>query len=287
MNNEYLAPKGFERINDTVFIHPNSKEIFSLLSSRVKNQYFIYFNYFTNSKLDKIRKQLQSESMNFKKINDNLYEQTHKKYKLQFILENNVEIDGRKMNALKGVLQYEVGTKFDSNSNYNFKFVRDYPFQNSTWYFDVICKNSKNYSDIFVVDINLTKEKTPYKIDFIDDKNFKVTYLDRNKKAKIFSGTYSSGQDISFTYPYPVSEKITKNAKGETMKLTTLPPVLYLDNAEDLNKTKDSVDYFYFLFNKSYEWNLSSSSTINFSNSVHVGNPRETMPAPANYETRK
>ena len=260
LNEFYLLEKSFGRINDSLYIHPESKEIISLLTVKNNNKVSVFTNYYTNTQLDKFRKRLQQNDLGFKKMNENLYQLTFENIKIQFLLEQNILIDGKKMNAIKYIFQYDKDAKSGLVYFPN-KWI--HPLQNTSWFFDVDYKKSTRYKNEYEMKIKLSKEKSLYKIEFTDDVHYKITYNDKNNKPQIFTGTYENNGKMSFNYDEIRKEKLIKTSAGTTVKLVekALPHPTFVD-VEELENIKKTAVYFQFLFSRSYKIGVSGNSYI-------------------------
>lgn len=275
LNEDYLSKKRFQKINDSLYVNPDSKEtvFLSTLITEKTNQLTV--NYLTNSSLDAFKKRLQDKAFNLEKVNDNLYQMKSKEVTNQFLIDKDSLVGNTKFHHLKFILTYNKGTQFGSStSQYIFPKSKIYPFQNTYWYFTVDYYESASYADESDLKITLTKERTPNRIEFTDDVHYIITYTDKNKKPKIFKGTYDNGSSVGFDYDFETNERTIKNKNGTTTKVSEMRPILpsYYTLAE-LNQLKNTVPYFQFVFSRSYDVSYNSENDIHLTRVVHNGYP--------------
>lgn len=281
LNEAYIREKGFNKINDSLYIHPASNEKLVLNTNNTGNESSIKITYYLNTGLDKFRSSLQNLDLQLKRLNENLYQSLSDQYKLQFLLKPDLMIAGKKMNAIVFSLKFKNGTRFNSSSEYNFPITDLYPFQHTTWFFTVNYEKAKKYSDETDLIINLTKIKSPNKVEFLNDLEFKIIYLDKSNTQQILTGSYNNGQTISFSAQYPTKSKNIKYKNVKTIRVHEVPPTsIPVFDAYDLDKLKNSFAYFQFFFNQSYQVEKYPNRIL-LTGKLYNGNPT-TSPMPTN-----
>ncbi|MBB4106703.1 hypothetical protein [Pedobacter zeae] len=254
LNEVYLKKKGFNRINDTLYVHPLSHEKLVLHAIYTGNESLIQVSYFLNHSLDQFRLSLQNQDLQLQKVNENHYQSVADQYNIHFLLKTGQTVGGKKMNAIVFNFKFKNGTRINSSSQYNFPVSGLYPFQHTKWFFTIEYQKSAKYGDETDLYIRLSKEKTPNTIEFLNDLEFSATYLDKNGKPQTLSGTYNNGQTIAFQTRYPTKSKTIKYKDGKTVRTEeVLPAPLPVYNSAGLNKLKNTAAYFHVFFNQSYQ----------------------------------
>ncbi|WP_296151454.1 hypothetical protein [uncultured Flavobacterium sp.] len=268
LNKSYLSKKGFELVTDSLAENFDTKEKIKLSSEKRNNFHHLTISYFTLGKnLEKFRTRLQDKKMNFTKISPNLYEQKYKTSVAKIEILKDSSTINQSYYLIKSSLIYE---KSSFNKKYIFRLKPIYPLQNTTWYFDLNYTKSQGYSDKNIIEVLLKKDISNYKIDFIDDIHYIITFVDAKKVSRKLTGTYDNdnGEKIHFHTDYVASEIEPKSkSRIKYMQEERIPPVDYIE-IEKLNKLKNTIKYFEFFFNHSFQI-LESTNKITLNTSVY------------------
>lgn len=283
LNEDYLSKKRFQKINDTLYVHPDSKETVFLSTLKTEKTNQLIINYLTNTNLDAFKKRLADKELNLEKVNDNLYQMKYKDVNNQFLIDKDSLVGNTQFHHLKFILTYDKGAQFGSfGDSYNFPVSKIYPFQNTSWYFTVDYSKSAFYSDKNDLKIKLTREKTSNRIEFTDDIHYTVTYTDKSNKSKIFKGTYYNGNNVRFDYDFDEQEKAIKNKNGTITKISEMravtPPFI---SPAKLNESKNTVSYFQFIFSQPYRMIYNSENDIHLLGTIQNRYPVSEVPPPA------
>ncbi|MFP3833610.1 hypothetical protein [Chryseobacterium sp. SIMBA_028] len=280
LNEDYLSKKRFQKISDSLYVQPDSKETVFLSTLRTSKTNQLIVNYLTTSNLNTFKKRLQDKELKLEKVNDNLYQMKFKDVNNQFLIDKDSLVGNTKFHHLKFILTYDKETQFGSSTNqYNFPKSNIYPFQNTSWYFTVDYSKSVSYSDENELKIKLTKESTPNRIEFTDDIHYTITYTDKNKKPKIFKGTYDNGSSIGFDYDFEGHERTIKNKNGTSTKISemrSMPPSY--NTQTELSQAKNTTPYFQFIFSRSYDIIYNSENDIHLMGIIRSGYPITEAP---------
>ncbi|PUV22594.1 hypothetical protein DCO56_20515 [Sphingobacterium athyrii] len=200
LNAAYLLPTGFQRVNDSLYIHPQTKERLSLSTRQQDNKNELLLTYITAADLSVFRARLLDYEPKLEQIDANTYQATFNNPVVKYMIAGDTVIDNKRLHAIKFLLIYDKGQKFPfSSDNYTFPVTETYPLQHTTWYFTAKYERSPSNSEYNEMRIIFGKEKTAYKIEFVDDINFKLTYTDPKKKTHVYQGQYQNYKsDISF-----------------------------------------------------------------------------------------
>ncbi|WP_106916019.1 hypothetical protein [Chryseobacterium aurantiacum] len=280
LNEDYLSKKRFQKINDSLYVQPDSKEIVFLSTLKNQKTNRLTVNYLTTSNLNAFKKRLQDKEFKLEKVNENLYQMKFKDVNNQFLIDKDSLVGNTKFHHLKFILTYDKETQFGFSTNkYNFPKSKIYPFQNTIWYFTVDYSESTSYPDESEMKIKLTKEKTTNKIEFTDDVHYTITYTDTSNKTKICKGTYDNGSSIGFDYDFEGHEKTIKNKNGTSTKISEMRPLPPSYNTPaELNQAKNTLPYFQFIFSRSYDVIYNSENDINLIGIIHSGYPMTEAP---------
>ncbi|MGU3374851.1 hypothetical protein [Chryseobacterium sp. M5A1_1a] len=280
LNEDYLSKKRFQKINDSLYVNPDSKETVSLSTFKTDKTNQLIITYLTNTSLNAFKKRLQYKELNLEKVNDNLYQMKSKDVNNQFLIDKDSLVGNTKFHRLKFILTYDKGTRFGSSRDEpNFPKSKVYPFQNTSWYFTIDYSESASYSDENELKIHFTKEKTSNRIEFTDDIHYIVTYTDKSNKPKIFKGTYYNGNDIRFDYDLDAYEKVIKNQNGTVTKILDMRPVTpSFTNPAELIQFKNTIAYFQFIFFQTYKVVYNSENEIHLFGVIHKGYPMSEPP---------
>jgi len=154
-----------------------------------------------------------------------------------------------------------------------------YPVQKTTWYFKTKYEKSPSNSDQNELKVTFGKQKTDYKIIFVDDESFLVTYTDKRGQSYINSGKYNiEGNMIDFRYDR--TQEIKKDRNGKTIKEIPEPPQVTprFNDPKDFHDSKGTRGYFQFLFSMSYESVYNKVDDILELNAKVESAEREIMP---------
>lgn len=253
LNSWYLSRKGFDYVNDTLHINPQTQERIELSIKQIEEMNEIAVCYFSTSNLDQVRKRLQEESSYLKQITPDCYQGIFGKVSNAFIIGEDTLIRNVLLHPVQFVLKYPKDARFNfSTEDFTFPMNGVYPLHNTSWYVKVSFDEATSYSSQEKVKLVLTQEEQPYKIDFIDDVRFKVSYVGKNKKTQTIGGTYSYGYtSIGFTCEAE-KEKIERYVNGKPLyEEIPLAPQYY--SLEQLEKIKDTPAYFQFVFSRNYD----------------------------------
>ncbi|MDR2234838.1 MAG: hypothetical protein LBE92_01830 [Chryseobacterium sp.] len=281
LNGTYLTKKGFEAVNDTVYVHPVSKEQVILSTSSTETDNKLTVSYLTESHLTHFRKRLQDKNAWLVKINDNLYEYKAKDVINQFLIDKDTLVDQRKFHQVKFMLTYKKGTRFGiSTGNHDFPISTAYPLQNTTWYFTSDYTESRSYSDQNELDLKLTKEKQSHKIEFTDDIHFKVSYTDKTNKPATITGTYDSGANsIAFSIDAEAPKPAAKTRNGIPVKVPEPIPTPGFQDPKELDRIKNTKAYFRFIFSGGYDSTYyPGDDALHLHRTVYKGFPRAERP---------
>ena len=252
LNSSYLSRKGFESVTDSLYINPRSKEKVMLSSKKVGDLLQVEIRYFTNGKhLGKFKNRLKDKELGLSQINENLYDQNSGNFKTRIEIAEDLVVEDQKFDLIKVSFIYR---KNESSRKYIFPLQNNYPFQNTSWNFDISYKKSDNYSDRNEIKIKLTKENSTNRIEFIDDLNYVITFTDKNKKVQKLKGTYRNylGLDFKTDYEKKVKKAQPKNGIPSVPELEHVP-FHYIEVAE-INQVKNMRKYFEFFFNHSFDF---------------------------------
>lgn len=200
LNRNYLLPTGFQEVNDSLYIHPQTKERLSLSTRQQDNKNELLLTYITAADLSVFRARLLDYEPKLEQIDANTYQAAFNNPVVRYMIAGDTVIDNKRLHTIKFLLIYDKGQKFPfSSDNYTFPVTETYPLQHTTWYFTAKYERSPSNSEYNEMRIIFGKEKTAYKIEFVDDINFKLTYTDPKKKTHVYQGQYQNYKsDISF-----------------------------------------------------------------------------------------
>ncbi|WP_104385456.1 hypothetical protein [Sphingobacterium sp. HMA12] len=200
LNQSYLLPTGFQRVNDSLYIHPQTKERLSLSTRQQDNKNELLLTYLTAVDLSVFRARLLDYEPKLEQIDAHTYQATFNNPVVKYMIPGDTVIDNKRLHTIKFLLIYDKGQKFPfSSDNYTFPATETYPLQHTTWYLTAKYERSPSNSEYNEMRLIFGKEKTAYKIDFVDDINFKITYTDPKKKTHVYQGEYQNYKsDISF-----------------------------------------------------------------------------------------
>lgn len=251
LNSSYLSKKGFESVSDSLCINHNSRERVILSSTKVGDLLQVEISYFTNGKhLSKFKNRLKDKELGLSQINENLYDQNSGNFKTRIEIAEDLVVEDQKFNLIKVSFIYQ---KDENSRKYIFPLENNYPFQNTSWNFDISYKKSDNYSDRNEIKIKFTKDNSTNRIEFIDDLNYVITFTDKNKKVQKLKGTYRNYLGLDFKTDYEKKEKKAQPKNG----IPSVPevehvPFHYMEVAE-INQVKNMRKYFEFFFNHSFD----------------------------------
>lgn len=271
LNEMYLVTAGFNRVNNMLYVHPENKEKVMLSTRKKEKRNEITVTYLTNSNPKIFKERLEDKDSGFEKIDENTYQTKNGTIINKFLIDKDTIVDHKKYYPVKYTLMYDKGTKFNISDERNtFPVTGIYPFQHTTWYFKVSYEASKAHSDENNIDIILGKEETPYKIEFTDDENFKITYRDKKGQSRIWNGKYFNDKsDIDFRYA-----ETPETSKDKNGKILHPVPAFFYDPKE-LAKAEGTLDYFQFIFLRGYEPTYhTGNGTMKLTSRVYVGSPR-------------
>ncbi|KEY17726.1 hypothetical protein [Kaistella antarctica] len=243
LNKSYLFKKGFEFVNDSISVNKNTLEKITLSTTEKDNLIHLTINYLTfrNSLLN-LKKRLQDPELNLTKINENLYEIKYEKYETKIEIIKNLEVKSKPFYLIKTTIIYEK----PRDNRYIFPLKTIYPFQNTTWYFDLDYKISKSNSEENIIKIILKKDKSNYKIMFLDDINFIIIFNNVKNISEQINGKYYNNSNIVFSIDYEIRKG--QNGMPNVQEINAN----YLKIIE-LNKLKNTKKYFEFFFNRTFQ----------------------------------
>lgn len=256
LNKNYLLPTGFQRVNDSLYIHPQTKERLSLSTRQQDNKNELLLTYNTAADLRVFRARLLDYEPKLEQIDANTYQATFNNPVVRYMIASDTAIDSKRLHTIKFLLIYDKGQKFPfSSDNYTFPATETYPLQHTTWYFQAKYERSPSNSEDNEMRIVFGKEKTAYKIDFVDDINFKLTYTDPKKKTHVYQGQYQNYKsDISF-----FNRQDGWSDKDKTGRALAMPGEQYMGKEsfyEDPKKFAEAAGtarYFRFIFSNNYQ----------------------------------
>ncbi|SDI19489.1 hypothetical protein [Chryseobacterium jejuense] len=136
---------------------------------------------------------------------------------------------------------------------------KTFPLKNTSWYLSVEYIESlrRNGNEL---NLKLSKEQTSYKIEFLNDTQYKVSFKDKTKKLKTFTGTYkfsiTSDRENIIEFDYDNFSNV-RDRKGNLLELVPPPfiPFLEIEEFEKLN----TIEKLQVLFSRSYIWGESEN----------------------------
>lgn len=255
LNGNYLSRKGFEYVNDSLYVHPQSHERVLLSTEQISGMNELVVYYFCSNNLDQFRRRLQDESAYLEQLSLNHYQAIFGQVSNAFIISQDTLVDNVVLHPVRFVLKYPQETKFSfSTERFTFPVNDIFPLQHTTWYFNIKYDESTSFSSQNQINMVLTQEEQPYKIEFIDDIHFKVSYVGKNKKMQSVGGTYGHGYStLVFRSELEKEEEILRYVNGVPLyKKIPVAPSFY--TPEQLNQVKNTPAYFQFIFSLSYDF---------------------------------
>jgi len=257
LNPIYLPSAGFERVDDTLYINKQNKEQVMLSTRQYDNKNEVLLTYRTVADLKIFKERLQEYQPKLEQTDAHTYQATFKNPLIKFMIMEDTVIDNKRFRDIKFLLVYDKGQKFPfSSDNCTFPITETYPFQNTTWYFSAKYDRSPSSSESNAMQLILGKEKTAYKIEFVDDIHFKVTYTDPKKKAHVYQSTYNSYKsEISFyanSYEWADKDKMGRALVTMPEKYAGADSFFY--DPKNFARAAGTARYFRFIFSKSYRW---------------------------------
>ncbi|WP_343564018.1 hypothetical protein [Sphingobacterium sp.] len=255
LNPIYLPAAGFERINDTLYINKQNKEQVMLSTRKDDDKNEVLLTYRTVADLKIFKERLQEYQPKLEQTDAHTYQATFKNPLIQFIIMEDTVINNKRFRDIKFLLRYDKGQKFSfSSDNCAFPITATYPFQNTTWYFSAKYERSSSSSEYNDMRLILSREKTAYKIEFVDDIHFKVTYTDPKKKAHIYQSRYNNYKsEINFyANSFEWADKDNMGRALETMPEKYAGSDSFFGDPKNFARAAGSARYFRFIFSKSY-----------------------------------
>ena len=309
INERYLNLKDFHAINDSVFATQNKEEIV-VFHFKLKNLKFheVSIEYFVDNVVkianflertgDKEKKVLQN--FNQKKSGFLEEESSDKKQYASILVEKDQLFLDKKMHKIQLTFKEKLidadGKPYRWYAS-DHKLSEVYPLQNSVWYFDAEIMTEKKVNeqenDRITTTLYLSKStKYPHKIEFVDDKNYIVTY--NSEKIKTLKGTYRTNStaarstshqliDVEFEIdpgfsPQPTAEKATKKDG-----LDELVKVESVSDKEITDFEVGSWEYLFEMFKFSYQIDIDGKTDIVLTHIDLIGGnfipPSEMFPA--------
>ncbi len=255
LNQTYLLPAGFQRLDDTHYIHPQRNERLSLSARQLDNKNEILLTYFTPVDLKVFRERLLNHEPELEQTDADTYQAKFKNPVLKYMIGKDTVVNNKRLHRIKFLLIYEKGQKFPfSSENCTFPVTETYPLQHTTWYFTANYERSQSNSEYNEMRLIYGKEKTAYKIEFVDDIHFKVTYTDQKKQAHVYQGKYQNYKsDIYF-----FNLEGGWSDRDKTGRALESPPENYMGAKSFLTDPKNFAEaagtarYLRFIFSKSY-----------------------------------
>lgn len=284
INERYLKLKDFSAINDSVFISDNKDEILMfhfnlnhLKFYEVSVDYYLskplnvehFLGQISNKTTKAIRDFAQKQSFYLEE------ESTNKKMYVSLLAEKDKIYQNQKFNKIKFTFREKLID--DKGNSYKWsksehQLSRAYPFQNSVWYFDVKIQTEKKVdtwgSDRITTILFCSKTtKYPHKIEFLDDRNYTITFQNNNE-IKTLKGYYKTndteiyGNNQLNDIEFDIDQKFADIPKSRNNEAEEIPQKL--DEVENLISDSEigSWDYLYRLFTLSYEISIKANNDI-------------------------
>ncbi|TDG36408.1 hypothetical protein EZJ43_07775 [Pedobacter changchengzhani] len=251
INDYQLIEKGFDRMDDSLYVNKKSSEVVQFSANNKGNTTTIRIDYYTVA-TDLTRFANRAGKSGLDKVNENLFEKKFPNISYQIEIKRNSLFKGKKYTLLSFICKNSLAEKggvFRNNDSY--------PLQNSTWYFDTDLQEDKSNPDEYVVGIKMSEEKKyNNKVEFLDDANFKVTLASQ----KTFTGTYTSSFISNGNPPsiyFELTKPKTKKGYVESLTIVGLP-----DNVAELRRAKNSLRYYQYFFNKRYDYTIEQKDLL-------------------------
>ncbi len=284
LNGNYLSKKGFEYVNDSLYVHPHSHERVFISTEQIEDMNELVVYYFCSSKLDQFRLRLQDESSYLKQLSPNHYQMISGRVMNEFIIDQDTLIDNVVLHPVRFVLKYPQETKFNfSTERSTFPKSDVFPLQHTTWYFNVAYDESTPFSSQNQIKIVLTQEEQPYKIEFIDDIRFKVSFVGKNKKKQSVGGTYGHGySSLAFHSEFEKEDEIVRYVNGAPVyKKIPVAPLYY--SPKQLHLLKNTPAYFQFIFSLNYDFTYyAGDNKFNLYGMAYQDFPAQVSPSMSN-----
>lgn len=256
LNAAYLLPTGFQRVDDSLYIHPQTKERLLLSTRQQDNKNELLLTYLTAADLTVFRARLLDYEPKLEQIDANTYQATFNNPVVKYMIAGDTVMDTKRLHTIKFLLIYDKGQKFPfSSDNYTFPATETYPLQHTTWYFTAKYERSPSNSEYNEMRLIFSKEKTVYKIEFVDDINFKITYTDPKKKAHVYQGQYQNYKsDISFFNPQGGWSE--KDKTGRALAISDeqyMGTESFYEDPKKFAEAAGTARYFRFIFSNNYQ----------------------------------
>ena len=309
INERYLNLKDFQALNDSVFATENKDEIV-VVHFKLKNPKFheVNIDYFVED-AKKITNFLERTGYKAKRIVEDFYqkksgfleeESSDKKQYASILVEKDQMFLDKKMHKIQLTFKEKLidadGKPYRWSKSKN-QLSKAYPLQNSVWYFDAKIMTEKKVNEQennrITTTLYLSKStKYPHKIEFVDDKNYIVTY--NSEKIKTLKGTYRTNStaarstshqliDVEFEIdpgfsPQPTAEKATKkDGRDELVKVESV------SDKEITDFEVGSWEYLFEMFKFSYQIDIDGKTDIVLTHIDLIGGnfipPSEMFPA--------
>ncbi|MCS4229068.1 hypothetical protein [Sphingobacterium sp. BIGb0165] len=258
LNENYLLPTGFEHVNDTLYLHPQNKERVVLSARRMGDKNELLLTYLTASDLKVFRERLEGEGAGFERVDDNTYQLPFKNPVNKFMIGKDTVIDNKRFHTIKYLLIYDRGQRFPFSADHcTFPATETYPLQHTTWYFTANYERAQSNSEYNDISVIFSKEKTKgsNKIEFVDDINFKITYIDQKKKAHVYRGTYQNYKSDIF-FRYDGGEWSDRDRTGRALHVPDerdMGTESFFYDPKSFAQAEGTLRYFRFIFSKSYK----------------------------------
>lgn len=257
-NSYFLNEKGFFGVDDLTFVNSKTGERVTFSLTQKENTEEVRIDYYCSAlDLSRFIKRIVESGLD--KVNENLYEKAFSGIRNSIAIKRNVLVEGKKFNMLSLIVTEDVSvTAQNKKPTVKFPVDYSYPIQNSIFYFETNLRDDKNNTDEYFVTIKMSKSnKYPNKLEFLDDKNWRVTLVNKQTFNGIYDQSAYQNQPISFSFNINVSPpKVNKGA------LTPIASTVALYTSYDLKKGKNSLAYFKFFFLKSYDLSFYGNDII-------------------------